>query len=86
MARASTNYLNNRDLLIEIHKSKNSYSEFDDPKYADFDEIIYDIAVLTDDETCTEYFGEWDVKYKGTDKKEIKSRKLVKAKTVNRAN
>lgn len=81
--RGTTNYLNNRDLLIEIHKSKTSYSEFDDPRYADFDQIIYDLAVLTDDEVCTEYFGEWDIKYKGNDKKEIQSRKLVNPKTVS---
>jgi hypothetical protein len=35
-----TNYLNNRDILKEIHKSKTSYCSYSDPKDADFDIII----------------------------------------------
>lgn len=34
------NYVNNKDMLKEIHKSKNSYSEYVDPKYADYDVIV----------------------------------------------
>lgn len=34
------NYLNNKDMLKEIHKSKNSYSEYTDPKYSDYDVIV----------------------------------------------
>lgn len=34
------NYLNNKDILKEIHKSKTSYCTFSDPSYADFDVII----------------------------------------------
>lgn len=34
------NYLNNKDMLKEIHKSKNSYSEYIDPKYSDYDVIV----------------------------------------------
>lgn len=34
------NYLNNKDMLREIHKSKNSFSEYIDPKYADYDLIV----------------------------------------------
>lgn len=39
------NYLNNRDLLKEIHKSKCSYCEFVDDKYNQFDYILN----ITDD-------------------------------------
>lgn len=34
------NYLNNRDILKEIHKSKNTYNSFTDPEYAHFDIIL----------------------------------------------
>lgn len=34
------NYLNNKDMLKEIHQSKNSFSEFIDPTYSDYDIII----------------------------------------------
>jgi len=34
------NYLNNRDILKEIHKSKNTYNSFTDPDYAHFDIIL----------------------------------------------
>lgn len=34
------NYLNNKDMLKEIHKSKSSYCEYIDQKYADFDIIL----------------------------------------------
>ena len=33
-------YLNNRDLLAEIHKSKNSFSSFTKPEYAQHDIIV----------------------------------------------
>lgn len=39
---ARNKYLNNRELLKEIHKSKNSYSEFIDPKYSHYDAIVED--------------------------------------------
>lgn len=38
------NYLNNKDMLKEIHKSKNSFSEFSDPKYSDYDVIVEDLS------------------------------------------
>jgi len=34
------NYLSNKILLKEIHKSKNTYSEFLDPKYENYDIIV----------------------------------------------
>jgi hypothetical protein len=34
------NYLNNRDILKEIHRSKNTYNSFTDPEYAHFDIIL----------------------------------------------
>jgi len=40
MAVRKKNYLNNRDLLLEIHKSKNSYCSYLNPEDADFDIII----------------------------------------------
>ena len=33
-------YLNNRDLLLQIHKSKNTYGSFIDKKYEDYDIIL----------------------------------------------
>jgi len=37
------NYLNNKDILKEIHKSKSKFSSFVDPEYAQFDIILDDI-------------------------------------------
>ncbi|HEY6437492.1 MAG TPA: hypothetical protein VIY47_12950, partial [Ignavibacteriaceae bacterium] len=37
------NYLNNKDMLREIHKSKNSYCEYIDLRYSDYDVIVDDI-------------------------------------------
>jgi hypothetical protein len=34
------NYLNNRDILKEIHKSKNTYNSFVSPEYHEFDIIL----------------------------------------------
>lgn len=34
------NYLNNKDILKEIHKSKSTYCTFLDPSYADYDMIL----------------------------------------------
>ena len=39
MARR-VNYLNNKDMLAEIHRSKNSFSSFLEPSYADYDIIL----------------------------------------------
>ena len=40
------NYLNNKDILKEIHKSKTSYCSFTSPEYADYDIIINDLSKI----------------------------------------
>lgn len=40
------NYLNNKDMLKEIHRSKNSYCEYDDPKYSDYDVIVENLQEI----------------------------------------
>lgn len=40
------NYLNNKDMLKEIHKSKNSFCEYIDLKYADYDIIVETVAEI----------------------------------------
>ena len=40
------NYLNNKDLLKEIHKSKTSFCSFVDPSYNQFDIILPDIEKI----------------------------------------
>jgi len=40
------NYLNNKDILKEIHKSKMSYCWLADDKYADFDIILQDVKKI----------------------------------------
>lgn len=37
------NYLNNKDILKEIHKSKNTFNSFTDPEHAHYDIILLDI-------------------------------------------
>lgn len=41
-------YLNNKDMLAEIHKSKISYSSFLDPQYAYYDIIVPSVEKLTE--------------------------------------
>ena len=40
------NYLNNKDLLAEIHKSKNTYNSFTSTAYAHFDIILPDVEKI----------------------------------------
>jgi len=40
------NYLSNKDLLKEIHKSKNNFCSYTRPEYADYDIIIRDLSVI----------------------------------------
>jgi hypothetical protein len=40
------NYLNNKDILKEIHKSKNTYCSYTDPSYCDYDIILPDLKKL----------------------------------------
>lgn len=44
------NYLNNKDMLKEIHNSKNTFSEYINPKYSNYDVIVESIddIVLTE--------------------------------------
>jgi len=40
------NYLNNKDMLKEIHRSKISFCEFTDMKYSDYDVIVEDLQEI----------------------------------------
>ena len=40
------NYLNNKDLLEQIHLSKSSYCSYTDSKYTDYDLIVKDIGSI----------------------------------------
>ena len=44
--RKIVNYLSNKELLKEIHRSKSSYCEFVEPKYADYDIIVDSLSVV----------------------------------------
>lgn len=43
---ARNNYLNNKDILKEIHKSKNTYCFYSDPSVADYDMILPDVKKI----------------------------------------
>lgn len=45
-----TNYLNNKDLLIEIHKSKNTFCFYSDPIYSEYDIILDGVDDIFTDE------------------------------------
>jgi len=40
------NYLNNKDILKEIHKSKNTYCSYTNPDYGDYDIIVPDLKKI----------------------------------------
>jgi len=63
MVKSTNIYLTNKELLLEIHKSKMTYVQIDKPEYYRYDSIIYDLDVLLDDEVCTYHYGEWSVEY-----------------------
>lgn len=46
---AKINYLNNRDLLEEIHRSKVSYCSFVDKKYSMYDCIVQNLTEITNE-------------------------------------
>lgn len=46
---ARVNYLNNRDLLEEIHKSKTSFSSFTNPSYNQYDIIVHDLSEINNE-------------------------------------
>ena len=39
------NYLNNKDILKEIHKSKSTFCSYTDDEFANFDIILTDIEI-----------------------------------------
>jgi hypothetical protein len=41
-----TNYLNNKDILKEIHRSKSTFCSFTDPEYAHYDIILDDVSKI----------------------------------------
>ena len=41
-----SNYLNNKDILKEIHKSKTTYCSYTQPEYADYDMILPEIGKI----------------------------------------
>lgn len=47
--RKVVNYLNNKDILKEIHKSKSSYSYYIDKEYDIFDAIVNDLSEINDE-------------------------------------
>jgi hypothetical protein len=45
-SRVKINYLNNKDILKEIHKSKSTYCSFSKPEYADYDIILPNVKQI----------------------------------------
>ena len=45
--RKAVNYLSNKNLLEEIHKSKCTYCEFSDPKYMYYDLVLLEGKKIT---------------------------------------
>ena len=40
------NYLNNKDILTQIHKSKNTFNSYTDPEYANYDIILPNVEKI----------------------------------------
>ena len=45
-SQVKINYLNNKDILKEIHKSKSTYCSFSKPEYADYDIILPNVKQI----------------------------------------
>ena len=43
MTQRRVKYLNNRDLLKEIHRSKNTFCSYEKPEYHQYDLIVSDL-------------------------------------------
>lgn len=55
ITRKPVKYLTNKELLAEIARCKNTYCEFLEPRYAEYDAIVMDLDEVTDEliaETC----------------------------------
>lgn len=50
----SANYLNNKDMLLEIHKSKISFCQYEDEKHTTYDIIVRDYDDIFKQETIDE--------------------------------
>lgn len=75
MQKTANIYLTNKELLSEIHKSKMTYVQLDDPAYYMYDTIVYDLEVFMDDEVCSYHYGEWEVTYIPSIKEKKKTKK-----------
>ena len=49
------NYLNNKDILKEIHKSKMTYCNVADEQYANCDVILEDVKKINNTRICLLY-------------------------------
>ena len=70
------NYLNNKDMLAEIHKSKTSFCYYTNKNYTDFDVIVHDITEINNEtiQIARENKNQYDVK-SNAKKKEDKKKK-----------
>lgn len=48
-ASTKIKYINNKELLAEIHNSKKSFCSFVEPQYANFDVIVHSVDDITDE-------------------------------------
>jgi hypothetical protein len=51
VAPKKTNFLNNKDILKEIHRSKCSFSEFTEERYSTYDVIVGSLADIFEEDT-----------------------------------
>ena len=50
------NYLNNKDILKEIHKSKNTYCSYTKAEYCDYDMILPDVSKINKKNVLMKYY------------------------------